>query len=149
MKTKLMIALFAIAVSTTNVAHAQLRKIPAEVTNSFAQKFPNATNVEWKDQLVDFKVAFDVNDKKYEAKFSNKGEWKVSIQEISVDKLPKKVVNGFSKSEYAQWEIKSVAFVQMPRKNNQYKITVAKNELNKKDLLFSPDGQLLKDSFTF
>ena len=32
-----------------NVTHAQIRKIPAEVTEAFKEKYPNTKNVEWKD----------------------------------------------------------------------------------------------------
>jgi hypothetical protein len=148
MKKKIFIALFAITGFAMNAAHAQLRKIPAEVTNSFAQKFPNATNVEWQDQLVDFKVVFDENDKNYRVKFSNSGEWKMTERIIKKDFLPTSVSKGFSKGEYAKWEIKEVTIVETSENKNQYKITVAKNNLNKKDLLFNTDGQLVKDNFT-
>ena len=66
MKKKILIALVAVTGFSMNTAHAQLRKVPAEVTNNFSGKFPDATNVEWQDQMVDFKVTFDENDKNYE-----------------------------------------------------------------------------------
>lgn len=149
MKKIFIIGLIGFAAFTTNSAFAQLRKIPAEVTNSLIEKFPNATNIEWTDQLVDYKVAFDADGKKYEAKFTNKGAWKLTVLQLSLDKLPNRVNLGLLKTEYAEWEITGLAFIQSPKKNNMYKITVAKNNINKKDLLFNPDGQLVKDSFTF
>lgn len=149
MKKKIIIALFTAAAFSVNTAHAQLRKIPAEVTNSFTQKFPNATNVEWQDQLVDYKVVFEEKDKNYRAKFANTGEWKITERIIKKDFLPTTVAKGFSKGEYAKWEIKEVTILETPENKTQYKITVAKNSLNKKDLLFNSDGQLVKDNFTF
>jgi uncharacterized protein YxeA len=149
MKKIFIIGLIGLTGITVNTAYAQLRKIPAEVTNSLIGKFPNATNIEWKDQLVDFKAAFDADGKKYEAKFTNKGEWKLTVIELSINKLPKRVSLGLLKTDYAEWEITGLALVQSPKKNNLYKITVAKNNINKKELLFNPDGQLVKDSFTF
>ncbi|MCC6584009.1 MAG: PepSY-like domain-containing protein [Chitinophagales bacterium] len=148
MKKNIMIAMIA-ALFSVNAVYAQLRKIPAEVTNNFTEKFPDATNVEWQDQLVDFKVVFDENDKNYRVKFSNNGEWKMTERIIKKDFLPTSVIKGFSRGEYAKWEIKEVTIVETPETNNQYKITVAKNSLNKKDLLFNTDGQLVKDNFTF
>ena len=149
MKKIFIIGLIGFAGFTTNLAFAQLRKIPAEVTNSLIDRFPNATNIEWQDQLVDYKVAFDDNGKKYEVKFTNKGGWKLTVLQLSIDKLPKRVSLGLLKTEYAEWEITGLAFIQSPKKNNLYKITVSKNSINKKVLLFNPDGKLVKDSFTF
>ena len=149
MKKKIMIALFAVASFSVNIAHAQLRKVPAEVTNSFAEKFPNATNIEWQDQLVDFKASFQENDKNYRAKFANNGEWIITERIIKKDFLPSSVIKGFSKGEYAKWEIKEVTITETPESKAQFKITVSKNNLNKKDLLFNTDGQLVKENFTF
>ena len=38
-------------------AGAQIRKIPAEVTDSFTDKYPEAKAVEWKDKLTGFSAA--------------------------------------------------------------------------------------------
>jgi hypothetical protein len=149
MKKKILIAFVAIAGFSMNTAQAQLRKVPAEVTNNFTSKFPDATNVEWQDQLVDFKVTFDEKDKNYMVKFTNDGEWKSTERIIKLDYLPKMVIKGFSKGEYAKWEVKEVTILETPENKNRYKITVAKNNINKRDLLFNADGQLEKENFTF
>ena len=119
MKKKILIALVAVTGFSMNTAHAQLRKVPAEVTNNFSGKFPDATNVEWQERI------------------------------IKLDYLPKAVKKGFSKGEYGKWEIREVTILETPENKSQYKITVAKNNINKKDLLFNADGQLVKDNFTF
>jgi hypothetical protein len=149
MRKKIFIALVAVTGFSMQAAHAQLRKVPAEVTNNFTGKFPDATNVEWQDQLVDFKVTFDEKDKNYVVKFMNDGAWKSTERIIKLDYLPKSVKKGFSKGEYAKWEIREVTILETPENKNQYKITVAKNNINKKDLLFNADGQLVKEDFTF
>lgn len=149
MKKKIIITLFAIVVFSVNTLHAQLRTIPAEVTNGFTEKYPDATNVVWQDQLVDYKVSFDENGNTYKAKFSNKGEWKITERQIALEFLPKSVNKGFSKSEYADWEIMDLSIVKTPESDRQYKLTVAKNKINKRDLLFNEDGYLVKDNFTF
>lgn len=148
MREKMIMTVFAVAAFSTNVAYAQLRKIPAEVTNVFTDKFPNATNIEWQDQLVDYKATFTDDGKNYSVKFSNNGEWKITERIIKKDFLPKSVIKGFSKGEYAKWEIKEVTIVEMPDYKKHFKITVAKNNLNKRDLLYNADGQLVKDNFT-
>lgn len=149
MKKKVIIALFAVAAFSVNIAHAQLRKVPAEVTNSFMEKFPNAINVEWQDQLVDFRASFQENDKNYRAKFANNGDWIITERIIKKDYLPSSVIKGFSKGEYSKWEIKEVTITETPEYKAQFKITVSKNNLNKKDLLYNTNGQLVKENFTF
>jgi hypothetical protein len=79
----------------------------------------------------------------------NDGAWKSTERIIKLDYLPKSVKKGFSKGEYAKWEIREVTILETPENKNQYKITVAKNNINKKDLLFNADGQLVKEDFTF
>lgn len=149
MNKKIIIALIAIVAFSVNTLHAQLRTIPAEVTNGFADKYPDATNVVWQDQLVDYKVSFDNNGNNYRAKFTNKGEWKITERQIDLEFLPKPVHKGFSKSEYADWDIMELNIVKTPENDRQYKLTVAKNKINKRDLLFNEDGYLVKDNFTF
>jgi hypothetical protein len=60
------------------------------------------------------------------------------------------VKDGLSKSKYAgaEWEIRDVTVKYLPGNVTQYQIQVAKNDVQKKNLLFSNDGQLLKDNNT-
>jgi hypothetical protein len=60
------------------------------------------------------------------------------------------VKDGLSKSKYAsaEWEIRVVTTMYLPGGVVQYNIQVAKSDLVKKNLLFSNEGQLLKDNNT-
>ena len=42
-------------------ANAQIRKIPAQVTDAFAARYPHASGVEWKDKLQYFEATFQLN----------------------------------------------------------------------------------------
>ncbi len=138
------------AVSITCGASAQLRKIPAEVTNAFSEKYPNAKNVEWRDELKDFKVTFSLDSAagSYTAKYAHKGDWKVTEKEITEAALPDEIRQSLSKSLYADWKTRSVYILYFPADMTEYHIIVAKSDINKKNLLFSKDGKLLKDNFT-
>jgi murein L,D-transpeptidase YafK len=127
---------------------AQIRKIPAEVTEALKQKYPDASNVTWKDKLTVFSANFEMNNEKQEARFTDKGEWKSTEKEITEDGLPGEVKDGLSKSKYADWEIKSVIYIDLPDNKIQYRIQVAKSNVQKKNLLFTSEGQLLKDNVT-
>lgn len=129
-------------------ANAQIRKIPAEVTNSFSEKYGEAKNVEWKDKLSNFAATFELNGDKYEAKFNKKGEWINTEKELDVNDLPDNVKDGLAKSKYADWELKSLYKIDLPDDKTQYRVHVVKTSVQQKNLLFNSAGKLLKDNLT-
>ncbi|HYE54508.1 MAG TPA: PepSY-like domain-containing protein, partial [Chitinophagaceae bacterium] len=100
----LSLSIFLFAVSM----NAQIRKIPAEVTESFKQKYGAATNVEWKDRLTSYVATFEQDGKKHDAYFDDDGTWKHTQTEIEQDELPTAVNEGFQKSKYTEWTIDRV-----------------------------------------
>ena len=72
-------------------ADAQIRKIPAEVTDAFKEKYPNASSVEWKDKLTNFVAVFTEDSIQYEARFNKRGVWKDTEHAIDTDELPAEV----------------------------------------------------------
>jgi hypothetical protein len=127
---------------------AQLRKIPAEVTEALKAKYPEASNVTWKDKLSVFAAAFVINGEKMEARFNSKGEWQSTEIEIADNDLPEEVRDGLNKSKYSEWEVKSVVHIDLPDDKVEFRIQVAKSDVQKKNLLFNSEGQLLKDNIT-
>jgi len=144
MKKILLFLFLAAGIST----QAQIRKIPAAVTESFKSKYPHAANVEWKDKLTAFVANFDEGSAKFEAKFSTKGEWQQTDHATTEADLPAAVKDGLSKSKYADWKANEFYTRDLPGNKTQYRISVEKSDLQKKNLLFSSEGQLLKDSMT-
>jgi len=142
------ILLFLFLAAGITAAQAQIRKIPAVVTEAFKTKYPTAANVEWKDKLTAFVANFDEGSAKYEARFSSKGEWQQSEHATTEADLPAPIKDGLAKSKYADWKATSFYVRDLPGNKTQYRISVEKSDLQKKNLLFSSDGQLLKDSMT-
>lgn len=128
--------------------NAQVREIPQAVKDAFTHKYPDATDVDYKDQLVKVNVHFKLNGENYIATYSNKGAWKGSEKEWMFDKLSDAVKDGFSKSKYADWETKEVAILYLPGGTEQYRILVKKSDLQKKYLFFNAKGRLLRESIT-
>lgn len=147
MKKIFLLALI-LSAGLTYTVNAQIRKLPAEVTNGFSEKYPDAKNVEWKDKLSNFSAGFEWKDEKYEAHFNKKGEWLSTDKEIDISDLPAKVKDGFDKSKYSDWETKNVYRIDMPDDKINYRVHVAKSSIQKKILLFNEDGKLLKDNLT-
>lgn len=127
---------------------AQLRDIPAEVTDAFTKQYPGAEQVVYKDNLKNFQVQFLLSGEKYIARYSSKGEWKESEKSTDIVKLPQPVQDGFNKSKYADWKIREVVTLLMPNGVEHYKIRVEKGELQKKNLYFNKEGRLTKDGLT-
>ena len=130
-------------------AQAQIRKIPAEVTDALMDKYPNAERVSWKDKLTSFSASFEIDHEKYEARFSDKGEWRSTEKEIDEDELTEEVKDGFEKSKYGDWQIQNVYSIELPGEETQFRILVSKSDVQKKNLIFNSDGKLLKDHITF
>jgi hypothetical protein len=127
---------------------AQVRKIPAEVTEAFKQKYPSATNVEWRDKLSTFSAIFESDNIQYEARFNSKGEWQLTENEIEESDLPDVVKDSYDKSKYADWEIGAIHKIELADGSTQYRIETIKNEVRKKNLVFNSEGRLLKDRIT-
>lgn len=127
---------------------AQLRKIPAVVTEAFKKKYPDAQKVEWNDKVTVFMASFSEGGNNYEARFTSKGEWKSTENEIGVTEIPGEVKEGFNKSKYTDWELANAYKIEIPGDKVEYRVHIKKSDLQKKNLLFSSDGRLLKDNIT-
>lgn len=148
MKFFLCASLLLMFTAFTSVSLAQVRKIPSEATESLKTKYPEAKNVSWSDKLTGFVASFQIGDENYKARFSSKGVWEKTEKELSQEKLPPAIKDGFDKSKYADWEFKSARQLSLPGDAAQYVIVVSKGKVQKKNLLFSDKGQLLKDNYT-
>ena len=126
---------------------AQIRKVPAEVTNAFKAKFSDAQNVAWKDKVTFFEASFTLNNAEMTADFSGKGEWQETDKKINFDALPNAVKDGFKKSKYADWTPGTVTQIEKNDKGIQYKIYAEKSSVvQKKFLYFNEQGQLVRDT---
>jgi hypothetical protein len=127
---------------------AQIRKVPAEVTDAFKAKYPDAVKVEWGDKVTAFEATFEQETHKFQSNFSSKGEWKFTEKFLTPEELPAPVKDGFDKSKYSDWDIISHVEVTEANGTHQYRLYVKKNDLQKKFLYFNTDGKLAKDAIT-
>jgi Putative beta-lactamase-inhibitor-like, PepSY-like len=131
-----------------NHTQAQLRKIPAEVTEAFKEKYPDTKNAAWKDKITAFQVNYEMEGVKYISKFSSKGEWQQTEKDIEEDALPAQVKDGYGKSKYTEWELKTVSRVENKDDSIQYRLFVRKSSVEKRYLYFDKEGKLIKDAIT-
>src|ERR1700690_2100843 len=76
--------------------HAQLRTLPAAVTDSFKAKYPSAQQVSWSDKLSAWQVSFMQDTSNCTARFKNTGEWQWSTRKLSQASLPSAVQDGYA-----------------------------------------------------
>jgi hypothetical protein len=126
-------------------AHAQFRKIPGAVTDSFKIRYPNAQGVSWGDKITSFQATFKLDTDEYMAKYSIKGEWQGSEKKIGFDGLPAAVKDGLNKSKYADWNKGGAVMRYLPGNQIQYNLSVNKGDFQRRTLVFNPDGRMLKD----
>src|SRR5690606_35679409 len=145
----LLICAFIFSPAFNSEAIAQLRKIPAEVTAAFSEKYPDAANVEWKDRLVGFTAGLTINDTAYLANYDNKGRSESTEYKIQPEDLPEQVNDGFEKSRYAEdWMIQNVDRIELPGEKIQYRILVPSGDIKKRNLYFNSKGRMVKDKLT-
>lgn len=151
MKKIVLSLLFCLMAAAT--LQAQIRKVPSDVTNAFKAKYPDASDVEWKDRITYFEAQFKDNGSDMTVDYNNKGVWQKTEKALSQDAVPAAVMSGFKKSKYASpddWKMGDVVtMVTKEDKSTQYRVYVDKVDgLQKKYLFFSPSGQLKKESLT-
>lgn len=134
---------------TAFTLNAQLRKIPADVTEAFRSRYPHAERVAWKDDLRSFEAQFVLNNYEMSANFNSNGDWLYSNRKMKYDALPEAVKDGFGKSKYTGWQMGSVYEVSKNMEPLQYRILVKKSGVQKKYLFFDANGKLNRESFTF
>ena len=144
------LSLFPVFVLVSMVSFSQIREIPKQVEETFTEQYPDASDVEYKDQLTRVHVHFTFEGQRYIATYDNKGRWKGSEKEWDFEKLSEEVKEGFSKSKFADedWEADDTAVLYLPGGAEQYRIRVKKNDLQKKYLYFNTRGRLLRESIT-
>ena len=113
---KILVALM-IALTITSALNAQLRKVPAAVTEAFKTKFSSASQVEWKDRIINFEASFSQDDITKTAQFTKDGTWVETTSTMAFSGLPVAVQDGFKKSKYADWEIKTITVVEESKKS--------------------------------
>jgi hypothetical protein len=140
--------LFAITIFSATSLSAQLRKIPAAVTEAMKEKYPGATDISWSDNITNFEAKFNLDEHEQAASFTKKGVWKRTEKSISNDEIPADVKDGLSKSKYNDWEIQSAKEIIDNANKHQYRLLMKKNDLQKKYLFFNTEGVLIRDAIT-
>jgi hypothetical protein len=146
MKKLMFLLVMSITIST--FSFGQLGHIPAQLTESFKSKYPNATDVSWSKRLTRYTIKFKMADKEYVSNFNDDGTWKDTYTVIEFNALPAAVKNGFTKGEFSDWEVQEIRKIDANGRDRTYRIEVKKNTLNQKNLFYNEKGDLIHDGLT-
>ncbi len=130
----LMMSLF-----VTSFAVAQDMKsadVPQSVRNAFSKNNAKATDIEWKKDMDNYKVEFDMGRMEHEIWYSASGEVIKKEQDITPADLPKAVRDAIT-SKYADYRMDDVEMtwvknvttykVELEKGNEEWEVTVDSN----------------------
>ena len=116
--------------------------IPSIVLNTFKQKFPKASDIEWKLKNQLYNVEFEVGRIDHEAWISNTGAIVKHKHDIAVNELPKEVSNSIERS-YKGFRIDDAEKIEDGEKL-LYKVEL-KAASKEQEVVFDQKGELVKD----
>lgn len=83
---------------------------PQKVKDAFAEKFANATNMEWdKESDTEWEVEFKMNKKEFSSNFMQDGTWVETEYEVDVSEIPQLVMDNL-KSNFEGYDIEEIEF---------------------------------------
>ena len=144
MKSVRFFALLITMLTISVAGHAQVTSIPEQAKENFFRQYPEAKNIQWENDVVNVNVRFEQDTNKMNAEYNNKGIWKRTLKEWTYDKLTADIKEGFTKSKYASNQVLDVKMLYLPGYVIQYRIKVAKNNVENKFLFFNTEGRLIR-----
>lgn len=134
---------------TFTVSAQSSEQVEARVQADVMERYPGIEEFTLQNQLVRVLVEFELNDTSYTSMYSSKGKWQHTIYGIDPEDLPQEVKDGLDKSKYAvDWDVVAAEVYDTPAKGVQYRVTVEKNQFQKKYLYFNEKGRLVRDALT-
>ena len=136
---KLVIFLF---LSATIASYAQLENVPAKIKTTFAQKFPNATDVNWFiEGDNDWVAEFESNNKTYSISFDKNENWKETVHAIHFSAIPAKI-RATIKKELPAYRLEDASISETPqRKAYQFQLVKGTKEA---EIIISFDNKVLQ-----
>lgn len=116
----------------------------ADVKSTFKAMYPKATFVEWETELGYVKAEFRADGKEKDAWFEANGAWVMTETDLRVKDLPAAITKAISESDYANWKIDDVDYLEYADQTNIYVVDVEKKGQSDVELFYSPDGTLIK-----
>ena len=135
----LVVSLFYSIVTFAQEIHSH--EVPSIVLNTFKQKFPKASDMEWELKNTEYKVEFEIGSTDHEAWLDKSGNIVKHKQDITSNELPKEVTASINKN-YKDSRIDDVEKIELGEKV-VFKVEL-KNASKEENLVFDRNGKLVE-----
>jgi hypothetical protein len=145
-KIILLILTIFISYTFTIAQEKKLREssVPPIVVKKFKSTHSNAILEYWEKEGNNYEVHFTVKDKAHESKYSPEGNWIETESPIELKKIPAKVMAGWNKSIYKDWDIKKILKIETADKKVLYEFEAVKTS-TPKEIRFSSEGVIASE----
>lgn len=133
---------FVFAVLLINVTSCEKNdNVPQKVKDTFAMKFPNATEVEWDEESdTEWEAEFDLDGKEYSSNFMNDGTWVETEYEVSESDIPKAVLDAMN-TDFEGYEVEDIEFTET-KDGKAYEFSIEKGE-DELEVIIDAQGNIL------
>jgi uncharacterized membrane protein YkoI len=142
---KIRIAVIALIATTTMSAQdLKTSEVPPSFTEGLLKKYPNAKDIEWERDGMDYKVEFEVGRMEHEIWFNKDGETVRIEKDITRSMMPQGLINIINR-DYAGYKIDSV---ESTEKNGQttYEVELEKGWNEQLIITYTKEGKVLNIS---
>ena len=113
-----------------------------KVKDTFAMKFPNATNVEWeKESDTEWEAEFKLNGKEHSSNFMQDGTWIETEYEVSESEIPQVVMDAMN-TNFEGYEIEGMELTET-KDGKAYEMAIEKGESNM-EVIIDANGKIIK-----
>jgi hypothetical protein len=117
--------------------------VPKALSDAFAKKFPNATNVKWgKESAKEYEAEFKINGKSISANFLTDGTWVETEAEITGAEIPDMVANAVN-TKHPGATLLKVYKIETAKGKTTYEAEI-KSGNKKLELIINEDGKVIK-----
>ena len=115
---------------------------PQKVKDIFAQKFPNATDVEWeKESDTEWEARFKLNGKEYSSNFMQDGTWVETEYEVSESDIPQAVLDAIN-TNFEGYEVEDIELTET-KDGKAYEFSIEKDG-DEVEVIIDSSGNVLK-----
>ncbi|WP_432411728.1 PepSY-like domain-containing protein [Rasiella sp. SM2506] len=143
MKNLKTITLALLATAAVSAQDVKTNQVPANLNNNFAQAYPNATNVEWEMEEMNYKVEFDLGKMDHEVWYSKTGSIVKTEFEILKTDVPAAVA-ATVQSKYPKYKIDEIEMTEENGKKT-YEVELEKWFGKDKKLVIAEDGTFISE----
>jgi uncharacterized membrane protein YkoI len=143
MKNLKIAALALFATAAVSAQDLSANQIPSDLNSNFQKAYPNATDVEWEKEGMNYKVEFDNDKMENEIWYSEDGSIVKSEIEITENDLPS-AISTMLKKNYSEYKVDEVDLINENGKK-MYEIELEKWFSEDKKILVTENGELISE----